>query len=89
MAALFGMVMASYVRARASGKVDRGTGLLGGLKDHDAVRRLVAALLPAAAPAQWAVIAWGCFRTLRRCSLLHARRAILGDQGRMIARARA
>ena len=88
MFALFGMVMASYVRARAeaSGKVAScDVGFAGRPEKMTAlvIGLLLQPIFPALRLLQWTVIAVGVFSHITALQrLLYARRIILGDQGR-------
>lgn len=87
MFALFGMVMASYVRARAeaSGKVAScDVGFAGRPEKLTAlvIGLLLQPFFPQLHLLQWAVIAVGVFSHITALQrLLYARRVILGDQG--------
>ncbi len=88
MFALFGMVMASYVRARAeaSGKVAScDVGFAGRPEKLTAlvIGMLLQPFFPQLGLLQWAVIAVGVFSHITALQrLLYARRVILGDQRR-------
>jgi len=85
--ALFGMVMASYVRARAesTGKVDSCDVGFAGRAEKLTLLMVgmgLQALLPQVHILQWAVIAVGVLSHITAIQrLLYARRIILGDQG--------
>jgi phosphatidylglycerophosphate synthase len=87
MFALFGMVMASYVRARAeaSGKVAScDVGFVGRPEKISllVIGMIVQRFLPTLHALQWAVIAVGVLSHITAMQrLLYARRVILGEQG--------
>jgi len=86
--ALFGMVMASYVRARAeaTGKVASCDVGFAGRPEKIALLilgMLLQQFFPQNGLLQWSVIAVGVLSHITACQrLLYARRIILGDQGR-------
>jgi CDP-diacylglycerol--glycerol-3-phosphate 3-phosphatidyltransferase/archaetidylinositol phosphate synthase len=94
MFALFGMVMASYVRARAesSGKVASCDVGFAGRPEKMTLLIIGMALqpfLPQLRILQWAVIAVGVLSHITALQrLLYARRIILGDEGRRRLRKR-
>jgi phosphatidylglycerophosphate synthase len=94
MFALFGMVMASYVRARAesSGKVASCDVGFAGRAEKVALLMIgmgLQAFFPQVRILQWSVIAVGALSHITAIQrLLYARRIILGDQGRRRLRKR-